>query len=172
MLATGRDSRFPADLIAQLLIQMRLQEAISVASSLLEVSEGIQPAGNTRKTPSAALVQAKRRNHGEDFVNVAGVLVSRSMKPRSAEACRLLQTLNSFLLKWDPECLPQDIHLVKSMRLTQDDSGLRLPFWPAQSRIHRRPSATSAATTTSRPLELLCVFRDLKQDFSSYKDLS
>ena len=166
MLATGRDYRLPADLIAQLLLQMRLQEAMSVACSLLEVSEGKQPPGDTRKIPSAALVQAKRRNRGEDFVNVAQVLTSRTTNPSSAEACRLLQSLYSFLLKWDPECLPQDVHIVKSKRAARDDSGMRLPFRSDQSRIHRRPSATSTATA-SKPLELLCIFRDLKQGFSS-----
>lgn len=171
LLASDRDSRFPADLISQLLLQMRLQEAMSVASMLLETSEDNPPVDSYGKLQKSALVQAKRRNHGEDFVKVAGVLVNHNMKQNSAEAYRLIQSLYSFLLKWDPVSLPKEAHRAESKQVAQDDIDLHGPFCSAQTRIHRRPSACPTATD-GRPLELLCMFRDLKQVSSPHKKCS
>ena len=147
MLSTGGgDFRLPADLIAQLLLQRRLQWAMTAASSLLEATDEITQAGSKRNWPNAALIQAKRLNHGEDFLEVARALLTQSMKSNSTGVCRILQSLYSFLLKWDPDCLRQDFQdlscITIDRRLTKDDIDYgQVPFCSAnKKRIRRRPS--------------------------------
>ena len=173
MLSASVDYRLPADRISHLLAQCRLMDAMKTASLLIEASdEQNQPSGNQQNGPSAALIHAKSNNPGEAFLEIAKKGLAVSFRKRtSATLCRLLQSVDSFLVKWDPDCLKKAVlEAQKQKKLTKDDMDCCGAWLPPskRNRLQRRSSWIASLRNKSSSLLNTTILGNYKTEPSKY----
>ncbi|CAB9505526.1 expressed unknown protein [Seminavis robusta] len=146
------DYRYPSCLISLLLQHSQLHEALVAASELLDSFHSHQQTSFKTRRKIAALIYARKCNGGDNFLNVANALWNCDLEATTSDRCAMLQSMFSFLSKWDPRRVAT-ISKGRGFKTSDDIFELMEGSEARTKFLSRRPSCSALAgkTNTAAP---------------------